>query len=385
MKSNDTDTGDLEMTEHINQSLESMERMLNESGVDNPVVQDVPNVMAEPPVHSLFADGVEPFFKPKMLQTIDEVDKYSWARGELGGLDWGFESFNKAFAGLNTGVHLLGGASNAGKSGICMQLAWQIAKANRIATPDRPKKAFVLYFSLDDNNNELLPRLVAIDQQIPINTVRFPKMHETDQRAMEAREIGYENLRQSVMHLGMQDVNEGSDIEYIEEVTEQYHVELQKIDPAYQFVLFIDNFHDITVRDVKFGSDSSGKYDHIADKLTRLATRFDCPIVCTAEFRKLNGNRRPILDDIKESSKIVYEAKAIILCYNEVGLRGQQANLFWQRPDNPNKQPIFEAHVGKNKFGSFKGRMFFEFMPEMSYFREVPQAAMQQYAQRITG
>ena len=85
------------------------------------------------------------------------------------------------------------------------------------------------------------------------------------------------------------------------------------------------------------------------------------------------------------ATKIVYEAKAIILGYNEVGLRGQQSNIFWNRDDRPDKQPIFEAHIGKNKFGSFKGRIFFEFMPEMSYFKEVPEAGAQRYNQMISG
>lgn len=372
------------MTENINQSLESIEKILNLQGVDNLAQGIVPAIQASAPIHSLFPEST-PFFKTRMLQTIEDVNTYSWNRGEIGGLDWGYDSFNKAFEGLNTGVHLIGGASNVGKSGLCMQLGQQIAKANQIPTPKRPKKAFVVYFSLDDSNNELLPRYIAIDQRIPINAVRFPKKYKDDINIMERREIGLQNLKNITDHLAMHDVNDGSDIEYIEEMAEKYFVELQKIDEAYQLVLIVDNFHDITVRDTKFGSDSNGKYDHIADKLTRLATRFDCPIICTAEFRKLNGNRRPILDDIKESSKIVYEAKAIILAYNEVGLRGQQANIFWQSGDRPDKRPVFEAHVGKNKFGSFKGRMFFEFMPEMSYFREVPQAAAQQYAQRITG
>ena len=242
----------------------------------------------------------EPFFKTKMLQTIQEVDEYSWRRGEIGGLDWGFESLNKAFEGLNTGVHLIAGQSNVGKSGMCMQLAWQIAHANREVSEKKPRKAFVLYFSLDDNNNELLPRLVAIDQRIPINAVRFPKKYQDDVHIMQRREIGFQRLRESVMHFAMMDVNEGSDIEYIEETAERYAFELAKIDPAYQIVIFIDNFHDITVRDIKFGTDSNSKYDYIADQLSRIATKFDCPIICTAEFRKLNGNRRPKLDDIRE-------------------------------------------------------------------------------------
>jgi replicative DNA helicase len=264
-------------------------------------------------------------------------------------------------------------------------MGWQIAQANQIPTERQPKKAFVLYFSLDDNNNELLPRLVAIDQKIPINAVRFPKKYIDNKHYMQRREIGFKNLKNSVMHINMMDVNEGSDIEHIESTAERYAVELAKIDENYQIVLMIDNFHDITVRDVQFGSDGSGKYDYIADQLSRIATKFDCPIICTAEFRKLNGNRRPKLDDIRESVKIVYEAKAIILCYNEVGLRGQQSQIFWNKPDSPDKQPVFEAQIGKNKFGSFKGRVFFEFIPEMSYFREVPDAGAVRYSQMIAG
>lgn len=360
--------------------MKSIEEMLAE-GVEG--VQVVPTDEEVVVPKEILQDEEMPFFQKQMLDTIQAVDEYSWARGEIGGLDWGFESFNKAFEGLNTGVHLVAGQSNVGKSGICMQMAWQIAKANRVPTKKQPRKAFVLYFSLDDSNNELLPRLVAIDQKIPINGVRFPKKYEHDSVMMDRRAAGYENLKESALHLGMMDVNSGSSIEHIEREAEKYDLALKKIDEAYQIVLIIDNFHDITVEAKIHGEEN--KYDYIADQLSRIATRFDCPIICTAEFRKLNGNRRPKLDDIRESVKIVYEAKAIILCYNEVGLRGQQSQVFWNRPENPDKQPVFEAHIGKNKYGSFKGRAFFEFYPEMSYFKEVPPAGAQRYSQMISG
>lgn len=360
----------------------SIEDMLMENVEGARVLQDENKEVKVP--HQFLSNGEPPFFKTKMLSTIDAVDEYSWARGEIGGLDWGYEQFNTAFEGLNTGVHLIAGQSNVGKSGICMQLAWQIAKANRTPSERQPKKAFVLYFSLDDSNNELLPRLVAIDQKIPINAVRFPKKYQENVNLMERRQQGLESLKDAAMHINMMDVNEGSSIEHIERTAEKYDIELKKVDEDYQIVLFIDNFHDVTVDEVKFGTDNSSKYDYIADGLSRIATRFDCPIICTAEFRKLNGNRRPKLDDIRESVKIVYEAKAIILCYNEVGLRGQQAGIFWNKPETQDKQPVFEAHIGKNKFGSFKGRIFFEFMPEMSYFKEVPIAGAQRYSQMIS-
>lgn len=267
-----------------------------------------------------------------------------------------------------------------------LQLAWQVAESNQVVTKERPRKAFVLYFSLDDNNNELLPRLVAIDQRIPINVVRYPKKYKDNATYMEKRAKGVQKLRENADYINMQDVNNGSDIEYIEETMEKYHVELQKEDPTYQLVVFIDNFHDITIGDEKLRGKTGGeKYDHIADQLTKIATKYDCPIVCTAEFRKLNGNRRPGVDDIRESVKILYEAKAVMLCYNEVSIRGQQATVHWMRADNPNKQPVYEVHIGKNKFSSFKGRAFFEFIPEMAFCREVSEAGAQRYAQMVNG
>ncbi len=326
-----------------------------------------------------------PIFQTSMLHTIEEMDEYSWKRGEMGGLDWGFEQLNKSLEGLNTGLHLIAGQSNVGKSAMCIQMAYNIAINNQTTSEKKPKKAYCLYFSLDDNANELLPRFISIDQKIPINAVRFPKKYQENVQFMEKRQRGLENLKDMVDHFGLMDVNQGSDIEHIEETAKRYALELAKIDENYQIVIFIDNFHDITVRDIKFGSDSNAKYDYIADQLSRMGTLLDCPIICTAEFRKLNGNRRPKLDDIRETVKIIYEAKAILLCYNEVGLRGQQSGVYWQRPDSEDKQPVFEMHVGKNKFGSYKGRIFYEFMPEMSLFREVPLAGAMRYSQMITG
>ena len=54
-----------------------------------------------------------PSFIQETLDTIDAVDEYAWNRGVMG-LDSGFESINKAFNGLNTGVVIIGGPSNSG-------------------------------------------------------------------------------------------------------------------------------------------------------------------------------------------------------------------------------------------------------------------------------
>jgi replicative DNA helicase len=320
-----------------------------------------------------------------MIGRIKAMDEYSWRRGKMGGLDWGFERLNYAFEGLNPGVHLVAAQSNVGKSGFMMQIAKQVSYSNQVVTEDRPRKAFCVYFSLDDNTNELLPRFIAIDQMIPINVVRSPEKYKDNIEQMKKRAEGVEKLDALVDFFALYDSNDGTSIEEIEKVVEQYSFELSRIDETYQLVVFIDNFHDVTVSSTNFGADSNGRYDYIADRLSLIATKFDCPIICSAELRKLNGNRRPGLDDIRESTKIGYEAKAVLMCYNEVGLRGQQAQVFFKRPDSEDNQPVFEVDIRKNKYTSFKGRMFFEFFPEMSYFREVNALGAQRYNQLVSG
>lgn len=322
----------------------------------------------------------------EMIDTINYVDEYSWNKGLLGGLDWGMELFNEAFDGLQPGLMMIGGQPNIGKSALCMNLAWTISRANtEVIEGTRPHKAYVLYFSLDDNATELLPRFVAIDQRIPINVIKAPMKYQEDITMMTRRAKGLNNLRKAAENFKIIDSTKGNSIEFIEAEIKRHIFELATLDDSYKVVAIIDNFHDIAVEGGNFRGDNNVKYDFIAGELSRICTQLDIPMICTAEFRKLNGNRRPVVDDLRETVKIAYEAKAIMLCYNEVGLRGEAASIGWNRPDSEFKQPIMEVKIGKNKYSSFKNRIFFEFMPEMSYLKEVPSEGAKRYSQMIIG
>lgn len=258
-----------------------------------------------------------------------------------------------------------------------------IAQANMQTTEERPYKAYVLYFSLDDNSEDLLPRVVAIDQRIPVNAVKAPKKYQDDLQVMVRRNAGIKKLTQMSKHFKIVDSRKGTSVEFIEKEIKRHQMELAMDDESYKLVVIIDNFHDITVEEMNFRGDGNAKYDYIAGELSRLCTQYDIPVVCTAEFRKLNGNRRPTPDDLRETVKIQYEAKAIILCYNEVGIRGEASTIYWQKPDNPYKQPVLELKIGKNKYSSYKNRIFMEFMPEMSYLKEASEASTRKYNQMI--
>lgn len=314
-------------------------------------------------------------FTNDMTKAIEKMDEYSWKRGVNGGLDLGFPQLNQAFEGLTTGLFLVAGSANTGKSGLMLQLAWQIVNANK-------DKAVCLYFSLDDNINDILPRVIAADQKIPINAVSKPAKYEHMTEVMARRTVGLDKLKESAGWFNMLDSASGSSIEFIKKTIGEYHREVSM--NGYQLVVFIDNFHDISVEDAKYNKDNNQKYDYIASELADICTIYDIPVLCTAELRKLNGNRRPVVDDVRETVKIAYIAKAILLCYNEVGLRGQNAEVYYNRPGSEEKFPVLEVHVGKNKYSSYKGRIFYEFIPECSCLKEVPPEGANIYLSKIS-
>jgi replicative DNA helicase len=300
------------------------------------------------------------------------------------------KSFNDAFDGLQPGLIIVAGAANVGKSALCMQLSWRIAYANqKVEEGVRPSKAYVIYFSLDDNATEILPRVVALEENIPINVVKAPVKFEDERPDLISRRAnGVKKLKGMLNYFKVVDSTQGTSIEFIEETIRKHHFELQSRDETYKLVVVVDNFHDITVDGMNFRDNDTAKFTYISDKLSKICTQFDIPVICTAELRKLNGTRRPIVDDVRESGKIAYEAKAIMLCYNEVGLRGEAASIYFNRGEAEfanYKQPVLEVKVGKNKYSSYKGRLFYNFYPESSLLREADSADTLRYAQMIIG
>lgn len=311
-----------------------------------------------------------------MWNTINDFEIDSW-KPKNKGFDTGFSSLNMAFdGGLKPGFSVVVADSNTGKTAFLSQLATQIVNNN--------DDVFVMDFSLDDPMSDKLSRIVACDNRVLINAIKSP-MNYTEYPLMLARRImGLNKLRSLTSKYRAYDATFSTDIETIEEEIIRMKVELDAAGSNQQVIVFIDNFHDLTSRDHPNYQDKQ-KFDYLAQKCADLAIQQDLPLVCTGELRKLNGNNRPTLDDIREAIKIRYEAKAILLCHNDVHSKGEAANVFFNRKDKQGKQPVFEVHVAKNKFSSFKGRIFFESYPEMARMEEADDVSAKHYSSIITG
>lgn len=276
------------------------------------------------------------------------------------GFKTGFPELDEALEGIQPGFHIVAGDSNHGKSSLISQLAWQIAANN--------SNAYVMDFSLDDPLRDKLPRIVASKNKTLINAVKNPIKYAQFPKMMERRERGMKDLLTMVDKYKVYDSSFSTDIDLIEQEIKRHKIELNAAGIDKRIVVFIDNFHDLTTS-VSAGNSEKSKYDYLAQRVADMAIELDIPIICTAEFRKLNGFRRPGVDDIRESTKIKYEAKSIILVYNEVSVKGEASDLFYQIGGKPLKQPVMEVRVAKNKYTSFKGTLFYYFFPEMAYFQ----------------
>ncbi len=303
-----------------------------------------------------------PGYAQEMLDVIDAFELRAWSADNKG-FKTGWDQFDDALEGIQTGWHLIAGDSNIGKTSFLSQLAWQVANH-----PDND--AYVIDFSLDDPMHEKLPRVVAAANKVLINSVRTPNNYMHLPNMIARRNAGIDLLKKTIHCYKAYDANHSTDIDKIEETIKRHIIEIKAIGSKRRVVVFIDNFHDLTTSSKEASQGDKNKYDYLAQRISDMATLYDIPIITTAEFKKLNGNRRPHVDDIRESVKIKYEAKSIMLCYNEVGVKGESAGVYFEIQGNASKQPVFEVKFGKNKYTRFKGRLFFEFYPEMARFEQ---------------
>lgn len=334
-------------------------------------------VKAENPYHLQLLDPVRIYNRPlnsieaKMIQNLAAIDQYSWNRDARGGLTSGFPLFDEALeGGIQPGLYLFASQANVGKSAFLLQVAQQVSDLN--------ENVHVAYHSLDDSNNELTPRYIACKQQMTISQAKNPAKYADQPEILEKRNEGMKHLYRNVSRFSMWDANEGTSVEVIEQRIKEMKMNFPD---GTKLVIMIDSIYDLTVDSKQL--QEKALYEYVAKTVKSWTVSYDVAIMCTAHLRKLNGGRRPMTDDLKENNRLEYEANFIGLLYNEVGLKEEGADVYWLADEEESKMPVIEMKVGKNKFGSFKGTRFYEFMPNMSYSIEAPIEDCRRYATLI--
>lgn len=345
----------------------------------------------------------------------------SWRKG-MGYLmpEGHFPIFNEYMEGLESGLFLIAGESNSGKTNLLTELILQYAgnPANKLVG---------LYFSLDDTSDKIIPRLLAghtklLGNQeigVPISLFSKParyleKLKTLDLDSDEAHVI-YSYLYDDITAGGILDpelintepdsfetsvrhrayswlaetedyfhILDGTTVKNGEQLVELCHdfksyVQRMKGDIDYNIIVGIDSFSDIRWDDQRFNSDKELN-DYTSTRMKALAVEeLQCPVFGTIHLRKIDQKKRPTIADVKESGRWAYEASLVFLVYNDVSRNGEAAGIFGTTDDSDFKLPVLEILWAKNKQSSFKGRTYCYFKTNFSRVWECGKEAMDRY------
>ena len=316
----------------------------------------------------------------------EAFNEKAWNKGD-GYSAPNFPIFSEKMEGLESGLYMFAGESNHGKSAIALNLMYDFC-----TNPDN--KLFGIYFSLDDTSQEIIPRLIAMNELIPISVASKPQRYQNIintgdpcgiqyEEMLQKREHGLETLKELSKHFKVVD---GTKIKCAEQILD-YCIKAQRYvkayDPEWDIMVCIDSLSDMRFASKHFRTDKELN-DFIAKETKKWAVEIlDIPIFGTLHLRKIDQRSRPGIDDVKESGEYVYEASALFLVYNDVSRNKQAASIYQVDDTTHEKIPVIELDWANNKKSSYKGRTYHTFMSNYSKVTECSKERMDRFNQLI--
>ena len=302
-----------------------------------------------------------------LADCIDEFDDKAWNKKE-GYKTPKFPSLTEGLEGWDSGLYIFAGLANHGKTAAMINILEDMVTCEEY-------KLFGVYYSLDDNKNKVIPRIVAMRESLPISLIakpgRYQKMvdeHHPDAvhiaQLLDKRREGIENLKaqsNKMMVLDSQDIKSDKDLR--QSIYQIYNY-IKSMDEEANIVVAVDGLKDINFTEMNLSENE--KVDQASRFLKDISVELDIIVMSTMHLRKLNGNRRPTTEDLKDSNRLEYESDVIFLVYNDVSRNKDAAKIYSRVNDDSPKQPILELDWAKNKISSYKGRTFCYFSPEYS-------------------
>lgn len=304
-----------------------------------------------------------------LARSIELWEDWAWSNGELLGpkIKWA-PRFEAALSGWSRGLFLVGALPNSGKSCFFVKSAYECAK-------DNPDDTLVVYLSLDDDQEDAISRLVSLHTGVSFELIRSPRFsfdNPLDASKRNPKRLAAFNeaigTLKEIDNLIFRDARYGRSLQYIR----TFLASLRKRAGDKHITVFVDSLAKVTAENEPVNIAINNWKAHLATELKYLSTLYDMNITTPADFRKLNDERRPTNDDLKDASELAYEANCTLLGFNELHVKGDAERTILKWRDNEgNTWPIFEMNVSKNKKSLYKGAIRFRFMPKTSDFQEL--------------
>jgi len=269
-------------------------------------------------------------------------DKEKWLKNtdEILGLRLNkFPKLTKAIDGIQAGLVIIGADANVGKTGLLISFAVDLMRSN--------ENTFVLFFSGDDSDSQILTRLIAnAGKTTTINTIKklgyYKKINDNNtvnniEHAIRDTEA---LLGHNIMIFDRSSMKSFKDIEN--------KIKKHKKDGR-NIVVCIDallNFDiDIEINDQRL------QHERRATLIKAIASLNDVPVITTAELRKptTKGKEaaKQTMHDIAETRKYSFESDAIFI------LNKKQISELEETKEN-NDTVVINLSLAKNKFSDTK-------------------------------
>lgn len=261
-----------------------------------------------------------------------------------------------------------GGKPNSGKTSFLCKLTYAIAK-------HKENDAIVIYHSIDDTAEQVIPKFVCIAEnsiKMTLNQVMDPNYHSKNGAPTDLadrRQVGYSIVRELVKdgRLIVKDSTDGKSIAYADSLIKYYR---QKF-PNRNIVYVLDNFHKL--HDFGGGGDERVRFKKVSNIMKDMATKYHITIMATIEYNKVEQGKEATNHNIGETGQIEYDANLIAHLHNEYHERGEAADHVhsydYQDGSGELTLPRLSLKIEKNKVTGWKNKMWFDFYPEASNFR----------------
>lgn len=268
-----------------------------------------------------------------------------------------FKIFEKSFSDgmdLSSGVLMyLGGRANSGKTATGVALCIDVA----LSDPD----AIVIAHFTDDGYVQIEPRVKATIAfmmkmgSYPVGLFANPKEHCKSENQwqvfLKATEIFRDLIsKEKLIIIDSEDGKSISTLEANIRYIRQRH-------PDKKILVFSDSTYNYNSFE---HLDQRQRIARISDAQKAIATRYDCCVMATAEYRKNMPQdhsklKLPVDDDLADARELQYRASIIIHVYNDVHDRRDDAEIFWG-----DKQPRLLLVTTKNKIGKWKNNLIMD-------------------------
>ena len=261
-------------------------------------------------------------------------------------------------SGIQPGYYVLGADPNVGKTAFIINMAIDLLHTNQ--------QAKVFFYSMDDDRNTIINRMLALLTAIEINSVQVKQSDPKEQAKLD-QAYKYLGELYDRGRLIVKDIAELNNVDDLE-------IEIRKIKDKEHLVVFIDGLYNLNVT-VETASIREENMER-AMRMKEITKTYNIPLFTTAELRKKQSNedktKKRTMHDIMETGKYAYNADVIWLLSPEN----------YESYDTED-EPVILLKFDKNKLASFRGYMELKFKRSMSTFEEMQ--SLGNFTKLVTG